>query len=260
MASAPPWLPDWRNGDAHAALIRAEPAAIAWEWLRRDPRYRTAAAAAPCATATWPTVLPAQPAAAAWGLHAFADPDLPAGAARPVWRSGWLARVLVVRAEHGGRAGELFDLARFAALATVVEGEAGAQHVLLSDDAASLRIDVATGTVTAGPVRLAYCLAGLADVARPLDTLRDLLRLCRSGRLPPPPARSRNRRLILLLRACDALEAGASQREIAEVLLSGEAARRRWRAEVPSLRLQAQRLVGGARMMAGGGYRALLQA
>ena len=43
MASAPPWLPDWRNGDAYAALVRAEAAAIAWEWLRRDPRYRAAA-------------------------------------------------------------------------------------------------------------------------------------------------------------------------------------------------------------------------
>ena len=260
MASAPPWLPDWRNGDAYAALVRAEAAAIAWEWLRRDPRYRAAASVPGEASAAAPAVVGAQPAAARWGLHAFAEPSLAADAAHPVWRGEWFPRVLVAEATRGGDAGDRFDLARFARAATVVREAAGPERVLLSDGPASLRVDVVAGSVLAGPVRLAYRLAGVAAAQDPLDTLQGLLRLCRTGRLHPPAPRSRNRRLILLLRAHDALQAGASQREIAEVLLSGEAARARWRAEVPSLRLRAQRLAKGARAMAGGGYRSLLRA
>lgn len=201
----------------------------------------------------------AQSAAACWGLHVFAEPSLAADAARPVWRSEWLPRVLLAEAVQRGVARDRFDLSRFAAFSTVVRDEAGPEHLLLSDGATSLRIDIAAGSVLAAPVCLAYRLAGLAAVRGPLDTLQGLLRLCRSGRLHPPARRSRNRRLILLLRAHDALQAGANQREVAEVLLSGEAARARWRTEVPSLRLRAQRLAKGARMMAGGGYRSVLR-
>jgi hypothetical protein len=260
MESAPPWLPDWQAGDAYAALVRAEPAAIAWEWLRRDPRYRAAVAAPHRQPGTVPAVVAAQPAAARWGLHAFAEPGLAAEAARPVWRAEWLPRVLIAEAAHVAAARDRFDLTRFAGIAVVVCDDAGSERVLLSDGAASLRVDIVTGSVLAGPVCLVYRLAGLAAVRAPLDTLQGLLRLCRSGRLHRPALRSRNRRLILLLRAHDALQAGASQREIAEVLLSGEAARARWRTEVPSLRLRAQRLAKGAQAMADGGYRSLLWA
>jgi hypothetical protein len=142
-------------------------------------------------------------------------------------------------------------------MATLVR-DRDAEHLLLSDGPASLRLDIAAGSLLDGPVRLAYHLAGFAALDGPLVTLHALVRLRRSGRLPRPRARSRNRRLVLLLRAFDALEAGASQREIAAVLLSAEAVQMRWRTEAPSLRLQAQRLARGARTMARGGYRLLL--
>jgi hypothetical protein len=63
----------------------------------------------------------------------------------------------------------------------------------------------------------------------------------------------------LLLRAWDAVQDGATQREIAAALLSGEAADARWRSAVPSLRSRAQRLVTGARAQARGGWRGLLE-
>jgi hypothetical protein len=63
-----------------------------------------------------------------------------------------------------------------------------------------------------------------------------------------------------MLRAYDALAAGASQREIAAVLLDGDARRDRWRIHSPSLRSRAQRLAACARAMGEGGYRALLAA
>ncbi len=259
MASHPSIPRDWRDENGYAALNRAEPAAMAWEWLRRDAAYQVAATAARVRTdSSGLAVLAPDPEAARWGLHAFEDPAFAAGAARPMWRRSWLGLVLPAIAEQAGPAADRFDLSRFSEIATVVPGENSFQHLLLSDGWASLRLDVVGGTLLDGPVRLNYLLAGFAGARGPLATLQNLLRLWQSGRLDQPASRARNRRLILLLRAHDAVQCGASQREIAEVLLSAEAARARWRSEVPSLRLQAQRLVKGARAMAHGAFRTLL--
>jgi hypothetical protein len=241
-------------------LVDAESGALAWEWLRRDSRYREAARAAQGARdGPAQDVVPGDPAAAQWGLLAFEDPALSAVAARPVWRRESFPRTLIAAAEPRGAAQDLFDLARFAALATVVRDVRGHEHLLLSDGMTSLRLDVDAGSLLGGPVRLAYRLSGFAALDGPLATLGALLRLRQSGRLRRPQMRSRNRRLVLLLRAWDALQAGATQREIAGVLLSGDAARARWRVEAPSLRSRAQRLAVGAQIMARSGYRALLR-
>jgi hypothetical protein len=143
-------------------------------------------------------------------------------------------------------------------MATVVRDVCGTERILISDGASSLRLDVEAGTMLQVPVRLAYRLAGLEAARRPLEALQGLLSLWRTGSLATPRARSRNQRLILLLRAGDALAVGATQREIASELLSREPTPPRWRAEVPSLRLRAQRLAKGAAAMAAGGYRSLL--
>jgi hypothetical protein len=252
-------LPDWRHEEAYAELGGVGPEAFAWEWLRRDPAYRAAAAqVARPVDAGLPHIREADPAAGRWGLHAFEDPAIPARAARPVWRREWSRRVLTADASRSGAGADRFDLARFAGLATVAHAGSEVEHVLLSDGAASLRLDIASGSLLGAPACLSYRLAGLTDLRGPLATLEGLLRLWRTGRLPPPAAGDRNHRLLLLLRACDGLRQGATHRDIAAVLLSDEAARARWRTEAPSVRTRAQRLAKAARAMAGGGYRALL--
>ena len=250
-------LPDWRRGDDYAGLLHAAPEAFAWEWLRRDLHYHVAAPGAPRGGGV-PQELAADPAAARWGLLAFEDPGLPAGLARPVWRREAMHSVLLADAAASGDPGDWFDLGRFASLATIVRGPADAEHVLLSDGVTALRLDIVSGSLVAGPACLSYRLAGLSALRGPLATLRGLLRLWQTGRLAPPLPGERNRRLVLLLRAADGLAHGATQRELAAVLLGREAASARWRSEVPSLRTRAQRLVAGARTMAGGGWRALL--
>jgi hypothetical protein len=233
---------------------------MAWEWLRRDPGYCAAAACAlPREGGGPPNIIQSQPDAGQWGLHAFEDPRLAAPAARPVWRSDWHGRVLAARAEPAGAAHDRFDFSRFADLATMVKAPAGGEHILLAQAGSNLRLDIQAGTTLDGPVRLAYLLAGIEAAVGPVQTLLALLGLLRRGQLDTPPARSRNRRLILLLRTHDAIRSGATQREIASLLLTREPLPPRWRIEMPSLRSQAQRLVHGAAAMAGGGYRALLR-
>lgn len=237
--------PDWKDEDAYAPLLDVDRSGFAWEWLRRDRCYRKAAGGEE---------------AAQWGLHAFEAPDRDAIAARPVWRREVFPFVLEADATADGAEDDRFNLERLARFATLLTGEAGAEHLLLSDGRRSIRIDIAEGTLRAEPVLLRYRLAGLTGVQAPLLVLRQLLALWRAGdfsaALHPPERRAA--RWALVLRASDALAAGASQREIAEYLLGREAAQRRWRVEASSLRSRAQRLVREARRMADGGYRDLL--
>lgn len=72
------------------------------------------------------------------------------------------------------------------------------------------------------------------------------------------PREARSARWALVLRAGDAVASGASQRAIAELLLSADARERRWRVQAPALRSRVQRLVREARRMAAGGYLSML--
>lgn len=256
---------NWRDDAAYRPLLDADRSLIAWEWLRRDPAYRLAATKAPGG---------GNGGAERWGLHAFEPPERSIPDARPLWRSDVHAFVVAADAlpadldadgsRHRPRpegAEDLFDLSRFGPLARFVADRGGTEHLLLSDGLHMIRLDIASGTLSLGPVRLAYRLSGLASAEKPLLALRRLLALSGSGGFSRAlhPRSARARRWVAMLRAHDALLAGAGQREIAALLLSGAAGERCWRTRSPSIRLQAQRLVRSARAMAAGAYLELLR-
>ena len=253
MRAAKHLVPDWRDAAAYAPVLAADRSILAWEWLRRDPDYVAAADRAD--HRQW------APEAERWGLVAFEAPDLSAPRARPVWSAAAHSGVLGVLASGPGEACDCFELERFEALSTIVPVRAGREHLLISDGLRIIRLDVLAGTLTEGATQLSFLLGGLASAERPLLTLRRLLALARSGGFSPSlhPRVPRARRWVLMLRANDALEAGADQRQIAEVLLSTGARETRWRSRVPSLRSQVQRLVRSARAMAAGSWRDLLR-
>lgn len=246
---------DWRDGAAYAPLLAADRSLFAWEWLRRDPQYRAAAdrALSICKGARCE-----DPAAAAFGLVGFEAPEFGVPHARPLWRPEVSAEVLVVDRGGTAEADDLFSLDRWSGIATLVAGQC-AEHLLLSDGLAAVRIDGPPGLLSSGPACLRYRVDGLARAEARLLALRRFLALCRSGRfmrsLHPPERRAR--RWILMLRTSDALASGANQREIAEILLSPAAGGPLWRSRKPSLRSQAQRLVRSARTAARD-YRELL--
>lgn len=248
---------EWRDAETYAPLLEADRSIFAWEWLRRDPGYRAAACAAFERAEATEAMRP-EP----WGLHAFENPDLAAPNARPVWRVDVHPYVLTAVAAGPDGSPDAFDLASFRPLVTIVRAATGHEHLLLSDGLRAIRIDVLAGSLAKGPVQLRYLLTGLASAERPLLTLRRLLALCRTGRFSAAlhPVEAKARRLVLMLRANDALASGARQREIAAELLSVEAREARWRVGAPTLRSRVQRLVRSARMMAVGGYTTLLKA
>jgi hypothetical protein len=130
-------------------------------------------------------------------------------------------------------------------------GSDGTEHWLWSDGLRPVRLDVIAGTLCGGPVQLDFRIPGFGAALTRLATIERLTALVRTGRLVPGmfPAEARTQRWALILRTHDALEAGASQRDIAECLFSLDKLSR-WRIEAPSSRLRVQRLVAAARMTA----------
>lgn len=257
MRSGDGLRPDWRDGTAYAPLLGADRSLLAWEWLRRDEDYRRAAriyagGGRHCRFLAGPE---------RWGLHAFEPPGLAVPEVRPMWQEDVHPYVLRARAIRGA-GGDCFDLDLLAPLCRRIRGTSDRQHLLISDGFRSIRIDVVEGAIGGNRVRLQYLIAGFEAAEKPLLTLRRLLALRRTGHFSSSlhPAEARTRRFVLMLRACDALAAGASQREIAAGLLDPDARRDRWRVRSPSLRSRVQRLAACARAMAAGGYRALLAA
>lgn len=246
------FYPDWRDAGAYAPLLEADRSLIAWEWLRRDASYHSAmrgsaARAEPAATA------------AKFGLVAFEPAELGVPNARPIWRSDVHPFVLPVNPALPGSAPDCFDPRLLGGLERIVSAD-DEEHLLLCDGLHSIRLDAPAGTFGRGPVALHYSLAGIALAEPQILTLRRFLALYRSGKFSRALHRAepRARRWVLMLRAWDALMAGADQRHIAEALFSRSAGEPFWRSREPSVRSQAQRLVRSARAFGAGGYRLLL--
>jgi hypothetical protein len=245
---------DWHSAQSYAPLLLADRSLFAWEWLRRDPQYRAAAERTSCAA------LADRPdrSAEAFGLVAFERPQLGVPHGRPMWRSDVHLRVLAVE-RCAGAPRDSFLLEGMGEFATLMISK-GTEHLLLSDGLRAIRLDGPAGTFGEGPVSLRYRISGLAT-AEPLAlTLRRFLALARSGRFAVSlhPREPRARRWVLALRTCDALTAGASQRNIAEVLLSRSVTAPNWRVRESSVRSQVQRLVRNAASFSRGQYRSLL--
>lgn len=239
--------PDWRDAAAYSPLLEADRSLIAWEWLRRDSSYRSA-------------VRGSAAAAAGFGLIAFEPAELAVPDARPIWRSDAHPFVLPVNPVPLDPSGDCFDPQQLSGLDRVIARN-DEEHLLLCDGLHSIRLDAPAGTFSRGPVALSYSVDSIALAEPQILTLRRFLALYRSGRFSrmlhrPEP---RSRRWVLMLRAWDAIRAGADQRHIAQELLSRSAAEPCWRSREPSVRSQAQRLVRSARAFGAGGFRLLLR-
>jgi hypothetical protein len=235
---AAPIVADWRDRGAYAALLAGDRSCFAWEWLRRSDDYAGAWAAGDSGPDRF-------------GLLCFENPACDALVSRPLWRADTDRAVLVGEARPL-KGGSGFDLASVAALATILPGDTDtgvAEHALLSDGLRSIRIDLLSGTLAAGPVALRWRIDGLAEARPQLLALRRLSALARHGRFAASLHLSerRARRWVQMLGVHDALAAGATHREIAAMLFDVDVAGPRWRVRAAPWRLRVQRLAAGAR-------------
>ncbi len=133
---------------------------------------------------------------------------------------------------------------------------------MLSDGWHRIRIDIEQGSLAASEaVLLHYRLFGTSSAEPAILPLRRFLDLCRRGKFARAlfPRDPRIARWMVVLRVHDALGAGASQSEIADMLVGEGRRKREWTDDSESLRSRVRRLVREARRMAEGGYRGLLQ-
>lgn len=190
------------------------------------------------------------------------DPCRPAPEARLIWHAdldpGTL-RVTAVPAlpDHA----DALLVEPLAPWLTVALDRDGREHAVLSDGWRHIRLDVEVGSLLASPaVILHYRIAGIASAALKVLPLRRFLALTRHQRFmatlfPPEPRIDRH---IDMLRVHDALEAGASQREIAEALFGRERAGSSRNGATDALRSRVRRLVADAQAMAAGGFWSLM--
>jgi hypothetical protein len=145
---------------------------------------------------------------------------------------------------------------------TVVSGETGREHAVLSDGCHHIRLDVVSGRLADhSAVRMRFSLDGLTRAQAGVLPLQRLLALHRHGRFgkmlyPHDPTLARG---IGLLRVCDALDDGASHRDLACVLVGSEVVQRDWNDPSDSLRSRIRRLARQAKAMAMGGYKDLMR-
>lgn len=232
---------DWRSARDYVELLLCDRRAFAWEWLRRSPSYRELwADRRRIPENILETV----------GLLAWADPDIPAPRARPMWSIDRDRHVLRARsAGDKGSPEDLFDIRSVAPFVSVEVDASHTEHWLISDGHWSIRLDLHDGTLLGGPVLVEHRVTGLTSARPKLEALRQFVVLARRGHLPASmiPRERRATQWILELRAADAVLDGASQQQIARALFGASIAPQRWRLESGSYRLRVQRLVRTAR-------------
>jgi len=258
----------WRERARYDRLLGFDRATWAWECLRRSlDREPTM----PRST-SW-TMLRADPPLCLLAIGQRRGPrgalplavlnDLAGFAGHVFWCGELHPPVLAVDAAPvPDGAGDAFHLRTLRHPAVVLRHRGGGgEHLLIADGPRCIRIEVRSGTLLAGPVRLDYHLPGDAHVEAKLLTLRRLTALCRLGRFPLtlfPPER-RARRWAMALQAWDGRRTGASHREIAGVIHGDAIVRRDWLGTSDYLRTHVKRLLRTADALIGGGWRHLLR-
>lgn len=182
---------------------------------------------------------------------------MPAAEARLFWSAACDPHVLA--AESAPRAGGFrIDLLRLPFRADVLTTPAE-DHVVLVRGGQRVAIDLAGVSTLSGAAELRFSvhLGALGPQALALQRLQALLDGRRAASLWPPLPRAG--RIAAMLMLLDARSAGASLRDVAEMLFGRSMVSARWDGASDFLKSRVRRLARDARHMSAGGYRRLLR-
>ena len=157
--------------------------------------------------------------------------------------------------------GHLFDLTRIATRITVVTLTNDGERVVLSNGSHRISLTIVEGSALSGPAHARFRLDYRDGIDAQMLTLRRLLAILETGRFSKHLFKRERMapRWVDALRAHDAAQAGASQREIAAVVFASLSEANGWRGDSDFLRLRVQRLLRSGRALVAGGYRSLLR-
>ena len=183
--------------------------------------------------------------------------------AKVIWHAAYDPGTLVVAAlPTDADDPDGIDPAVLARWLTMAAGADGIIHAVLSDGLRRIRLDIVTGPLAPGqPVQMHYSVHGARSALPKILPLRRMIDICRYQRFAASlfPADRALARGAALLRVHDALDYGASQRDIAEALFGAPSVRSDWRKGSDYLRSRIRRLVADAKAMAEGGWRRLMR-
>lgn len=223
---------------AYLWLLQLDAPSLAWEYLRRNPRY----------LAAWRQRESGDTVAARWGLRALDDPALDAREAQPLWSPEPADAIRLTAAPEGERFG-LWGLPGRKLLAPGDGGLAALLHERRTWRL-SLRDDLHDGRPFAFVVLAGE---GLAARCRTVEAFQSTIADPAPAPVPATTSSLTHMRCLFVL---DAIAAGASQREAAG-LLFGAAAADAWHADGRE-RANLRYLLSRGRALRDGGYRALL--
>lgn len=241
----------WHPVAAYLYVLHLDGPSLAWEYLRRNPEYRR----------DWHLHRRRPPQAQRWGLRLLEDPDLDARDAHPDWFPDPLGTVLVLPDADPPPDAMPFRLQDF-------PGEKRLLHdghrLLLIHSAAGRTLRFALSPELADGMAYVYAVrAGRRRERRWRNAEATLAALdaMHAHNHDAGMARDRPGRTALLhmrtLQALDGVQAGASQRKVAEVLYGTDAVAERWYSD-GQLRAHVRRLIARGRRLMQGGYRRLL--
>lgn len=168
--------------------------------------------------------------------------------------------MLIVEALPGEGSAFDLDVGLLCCEMTVAPGVDGGKHVVLQDGASHLRLDVRAGFALDGPVSIQIVFDRLdrADCTwAALDRLRETIATGRVARRPLLQG-ERCLRAVAALRCWDARQEGASQREMAALMVGPARARSEWNMSSDYLRSRVRRALRFAEEMVEGGWQTLL--
>lgn len=261
MSTKPPDQPlvDWRDSGKYAYLATLTRDAWAWEFLRRNPAYRTAWAD----NRSSDRRAHEAEAGAPFGLVDLEDPDLTALEARLLWQDKASSFVLPLHVVDPHTAGEGAALH----FATLCEGAAryrrtkAVHHLLFLDEGRRLQVAIRGGARSGRLCLFTQAPLDIATVRRRSWLMQRLAYFHAEGRLAPSlyPPDPRSRRLALVLQALDGWLNHASQQTIAQVVFPNRDVHADWRRPTgTTLRHQIRRMIQRGRWLMAGAYLRLL--
>jgi hypothetical protein len=262
----PAWPPAINAYDYVLGLCASD---LAWEFLRRNPHYqrdyrlsrrgwhqpRRLSSGHQLTRIRRQTLR-----SITWGLHPFVDPPVPAPEASICWLASPAVPILEAFCDRpAAEVSPDVSLASLRPATSVIVGPAQEENVILSDSDNALTLRLHGSRVSVGPVGTIFLVGGIPDPSRLATHFTTLATLLRS-----PHSRTRRSRDRLLFRdalvALDGRRAGASHRDIAEVIFGTKRVREDWSSRGGWLKERMRRALAKGEELRDGGYRRALEA
>jgi hypothetical protein len=241
----------WHPSAAYLYVLHLDGPALAWEYLRRNPDYQR----------TWQHHRHhPQQEALRWGLRLLEDPTRDARDAHPDWFPDPASVVQVLPDADPTEDALPFQFWRLPGRKHLVHD---GKRLLLTAQFVDRILRLALSPALEDGMAYAYAIRAshpLRERWRPIEAELALLESAETAHSAVATGRP-GRTAMLHMRTLQALDgtlAGASQRDVAEVLFGSTAVAERWHDD-SDLRAQVRRLIRRGQALMEGDYRGLLQ-